>query len=58
MVKATKDAKIRKKSSLDIVTREYTIHMNKRLFGVTFKKRAPRAVREIRRFAEKAMKTK
>eukprot|EP01041_Mallomonas_annulata_P004330 gene4330-8618_t len=42
----------------DIVTRDYTIHMNKRLFGVTFKNRAPRAIREIRRFAEKHMNTK
>jgi large subunit ribosomal protein L31e len=47
----------RTKSS-DIVTREYTIHLSKRLFGVTFKKRAPRAVREIKQFAEKTMKTK
>lgn len=43
--------------SSDIVTREYTIHMSKRLYGVTFKKRAPRAIREIRQFAEKMMKT-
>ena len=31
--------------------------MSKRLYGVTFKKRAPRAVREIKLFAKKAMKT-
>jgi large subunit ribosomal protein L31e len=42
----------------DIVTRECTVHMSKRLYGVTFKNRAPRAIREIKRFAEKAMKTK
>ena len=47
----------RKKVS-DIVTRDYTIHMSKRLYGVTFKNRAPRAVREIKKFAEKLMKTK
>ena len=48
----------RKKASSDIVTRDYTIHMSKRLYGVTFKNRAPRAVREVKKFAEKAMKTK
>lgn len=31
--------------------------MSKRLYGVTFKKRAPRAIREIKQFATKAMKT-
>jgi len=44
--------------SPDIVTREYTIHLSKRLCGVTFKNRAPRAIREIKSFAEQAMKTK
>lgn len=39
------------------VTREYTINLHKRLHGITFKKRAPRAVKEIRKFAEKAMGT-
>jgi ribosomal protein L31E len=42
----------------DIVTRDYTIHMSKRLYGVTFKKRAPRAIAEIKKFATKAMGTK
>ena len=49
--------KPRSTKSSDIVTREYTIHMSKRLYGVTFKKRAPRAIREIKAFAEKMMKT-
>jgi len=31
----------------DVVSREYTIHLHKRLHGVTFKKRAPRAVQEV-----------
>lgn len=47
----------RRAKGSDIVTREYTIHMSKRLYGVTFKKRAPRAIREIKAFAEKMMKT-
>ena len=56
MVKAARNPETRTKSS-DIVTREYTIHMSKRLYGVTFKKRAPRAIREVRQFAERMMKT-
>merc|ERR1711920_323897 len=40
------------------VTRDYTIHMHKLLHKISFKKRAARAVREIRRFAAKAMTTK
>lgn len=39
----------------DVVTREYTIHLHKRVFGVSFKKRAPKAVKEIKDFAKKAM---
>ncbi|KAI9693422.1 MAG: 60S ribosomal protein L31 [Bogoriella megaspora] len=42
----------------DVVSREYTIHLHKRIYGATFKKRAPKAVKEIRAFAEKAMGTK
>lgn len=41
----------------DVVAREYTIHLHKRLHGVTFKKRAPRAIKEIKAFAKKAMGT-
>ena len=55
MVKETRE---RKKAAPDIVTRDYTIHMSKRLYNITFKNRAPRAVREIKKFAEKTMKTK
>merc|ERR1712113_531768 len=42
----------------DVVTREYTIHLRKLLHGVGFKKRAPRAVKEVKAFAEKMMGTK
>ncbi|KAI9040143.1 60S ribosomal protein eL31 [Aspergillus affinis] len=42
----------------DVVSREYTINMHKRMHGVSFKKRAPRAIKEIRAFAEHAMGTK
>lgn len=41
----------------DIVTRDYTIHLSKRVHKMQFKRRAPRAVKEIRDFAKKAMGT-
>eukprot|EP00163_Fabomonas_tropica_P014575 TRINITY_DN264_c0_g2_i1.p2 TRINITY_DN264_c0_g2~~TRINITY_DN264_c0_g2_i1.p2 ORF type:complete len:120 (+),score=33.66 TRINITY_DN264_c0_g2_i1:568-927(+) len=43
--------------SAEVVTREYTIHLHKRVHGRTFKKRAPFAVKVIRKFAQKAMGT-
>ena len=42
----------------EVCTREYTINLSKRLNGITFKKRAPRAVKEIKKFATKQMGTK
>merc|ERR1719359_2468477 len=54
-------AKIAKKGgrkTQEPVTRDYTIHLHKYLHKIQFKKRAPRAVREIRKFAAKAMTTK
>merc|ERR1712243_528146 len=48
----------KKKSAInDVVTREYTINVHKRIHGIGFKKRAPRAISEIRKFAEKMMGT-
>merc|ERR1712032_433824 len=41
----------------EAATREYTINLHKRLHGITFKKRAKRAIKEIRTFAQKEMKT-
>ncbi|XP_040370796.1 60S ribosomal protein L31 isoform X2 [Rosa chinensis] len=41
----------------EVVTREYTINLHKRLHGCTFKKKAPNAIKEIRKFAQKAMAT-
>ncbi|XP_052586466.1 60S ribosomal protein L31-like [Peromyscus californicus insignis] len=40
-----------------VVTREHTINIHKRIHGVGFKKRAPRALKEIRKFAMKEMGT-
>merc|ERR1712007_76118 len=41
----------------EVVTREYTINLHKRLHGCTFKKMAPKAVKEIKKFAQKTMGT-
>ena len=42
----------------EVCTREYTINLGKRLHAITFKKRAPRAIKEIQKFAAKQMGTK
>ncbi|KAK2625707.1 hypothetical protein QTJ16_005019 [Diplocarpon rosae] len=51
--------KTQRSAIADVVAREYTIHLHKRiqLHGVTFKKRAPRAIKEIKAFATKSMGT-
>lgn len=41
-----------------MVTREYTVNLHKRLHSLNFKKRAPRAIKEIKAFASKMMGTK
>uniref|UniRef100_A0A8C4RBJ3 Large ribosomal subunit protein eL31 n=1 Tax=Eptatretus burgeri TaxID=7764 RepID=A0A8C4RBJ3_EPTBU len=41
----------------EVVTREYTINIHKRIHGMGFKKRAPRAIKEIRKFAKREMGT-
>ncbi|KAK5986388.1 Phosphatidylinositide phosphatase SAC2 [Trichostrongylus colubriformis] len=56
MVKAKQDRKARNAIN-EVVTREYTIHMHKRIKGVGSKKRAPRAIDEIRKFAKQQMNT-
>mmetsp|Transcript_3251 Transcript_3251/g.2802 ORF Transcript_3251/g.2802 Transcript_3251/m.2802 type:complete len:121 (+) Transcript_3251:58-420(+) len=42
---------------LEAVTRDYTINLHKRLHKITFKQRAPRAIREIAKFAKTNMLT-
>ncbi|KJK79504.1 hypothetical protein H634G_05096 [Metarhizium anisopliae BRIP 53293] len=51
------DPQAQRSAIADVVAREYTIHLHKRLHGVTFKKRAPRAIKEIKAFATQAMGT-
>lgn len=41
----------------DLVTRDFTIQLSKRIHKVQFKRRAPRAIKEIKKFATKAMGT-
>jgi len=41
----------------DLVTRDYTIHLSKRVHKFQHKRRAPRAIKEIRKFAQGAMGT-
>lgn len=53
-----KGEKQRKSAINEVVTRECTIHLNRRLHKIGFKKRSPRAVKIIRKFAEKEMGTK
>ena len=47
-----------RKSKPDLVTRDYTIHLSKMVHKTTFKKRAPRAIKAVKKFAQKAMGTK
>jgi ribosomal protein L31E len=42
---------------LQVVTREYSINMHKRIHGIGFKYRAKRAIGEIRKFARQQMGT-
>merc|ERR1712150_406116 len=51
------DKKAAKSPMNEVVTREYTINLHKRIHGMQFKKRAPRAIREIKKFAESMMGT-
>jgi large subunit ribosomal protein L31e len=45
------------KKGLEPVTRDYTIHVAKMTHKTGFKKRAPTAIKKIRTFVEKVMKT-
>ncbi|XP_055275502.1 60S ribosomal protein L31-like [Moschus berezovskii] len=58
MAPAKKSGEKKGRSAInEVVTREYTINIHKRIHGVGFKKRAPRALREIWKFAMKEMGT-
>ncbi|CAD7672827.1 unnamed protein product [Nyctereutes procyonoides] len=59
MAPAKKGGKMKKGCSAinEVVTRENTINIHKRIHGVGFKKRAPWALQEIWKFAMKEMGT-
>merc|ERR1712183_1010058 len=57
MAKKGDKKKSTKSPKNEVVTREYTINLHKRIHGMQFKKRAPRAIREIKKFAELMMGT-
>ena len=48
---------VKKDKELQSVTRTATIHLHKLLHNVTFKKKAPRAVKAIKDYARKTMLT-
>ena len=52
MVKGTKKDRVEEPT-----TYEATLHLHKRLHGVSKYKRAPRAIKEVRQFAAKQMRT-
>lgn len=55
---SSKESRKPKSAINEVVARDYTIHLHKRLHGIQFKKRAPRAIKEIKKFAELHMGTK
>lgn len=46
-----------KSSTQEVVTRDYTINLHKLIHRQSFKKRAPRAISAIKKFAQNAMGT-
>ncbi|CAK7292131.1 60S ribosomal protein L31 [Vulpes lagopus] len=57
MVPAKKGGEKGRPAINEVVTREYPINVHKRIHGVGFKKRAPRALKEIWKFGTKEMGT-
>ncbi|XP_033730392.1 60S ribosomal protein L31-like [Pecten maximus] len=47
----------KKQTINEVITKECTINVHKRIHGIGFKKRAPRAIKAVRKFAEKMMGT-
>ncbi|KAI5072858.1 hypothetical protein GOP47_0012964, partial [Adiantum capillus-veneris] len=41
----------------EVATREFTVNLHKRLHSCTFKKKAPKAIKEIKKFAQQMMGT-
>merc|ERR1711939_652139 len=58
MARGQKTERKQKSALYEQVTREYTINLHKRTKSLGWKHRAPTAIKEIRKFAEKTMGTK
>merc|ERR1712071_640380 len=56
-IKMGKNKKEKRLATNEVVTREYTINLHRRIHGIGFKRRAPRAIKEIRKFAAQQMRT-
>ncbi len=54
---ARNQKKTRRTTRKDTATREYTINIHRRIHGLGFKRRAPRAIKEVKKFAQKMMGT-
>ncbi|KAI0225240.1 60S ribosomal protein L31 [Lamellibrachia satsuma] len=54
---APREGRKKKQVTHEVVTREYTVNIHKRIHGIGFKKRAPRSIKALRQFAEKMMGT-
>eukprot|EP00922_Rhytidocystis_sp_ex-Travisia-forbesii_P034771 GHVS01051620.1.p1 GENE.GHVS01051620.1~~GHVS01051620.1.p1 ORF type:complete len:122 (+),score=22.89 GHVS01051620.1:110-475(+) len=48
----------KKRPVAEAATRDYTIHLHKLVHKIQFKKKAPRCVKEIKKFSEKVMGVK
>ncbi|ELW63568.1 60S ribosomal protein L31 [Tupaia chinensis] len=56
-ISPTKDSEKGHSALKEVVTREYTINTHKHTHGMGFKKCAPQALKEIRKFAKEEMRT-
>lgn len=51
-------AKQKERKELTPISREYTVNLHRRISKIQYKKKAPRALKELKSFAQKAMGTK
>ena len=58
ILKVVNTVEMVKKAEMQPACRDYTLNMHKRLQGIQFKKRAPMAIKKIRKFAQTEMFTK
>ncbi len=51
------DKQKKEKKATQEITRDHTINLHKKIHKITFKEKAPRAIREIKKFAKSQMGT-